>query len=142
MRTIQVLNTLLILTSLKGTWLDNDILLIVYYGIKFLGRKTKKITYLVRQRTEVPDMSYWNNELDVTRTLTTNLLLSNLNTASVADNTLIANTLVLTAGALIVLCRTKDTLAEQAITLRFVGTVIDGFRLCNLTIRIFLYLLW
>ena len=43
-------------------------------------------------------MSYGNNELDMTGTLTANLLLSNLNTTTVADDTLVADALVLTAG--------------------------------------------
>ena len=78
-------------------------------------------------------MSHRHNQFDVSRTLTTHLLLSNLHTASVADDTLIANALVLTAGALIVLLRTKDTLAEQSITLGLVGAIVDGLRFGYLT---------
>ena len=63
-------------------------------------------------------MSYRNNEFDMTRTLTTNLLLSNLNTASVTNDSLITDALVLSAGALVVLGRTKNALAEETITLR------------------------
>ncbi len=79
-------------------------------------------------------MSHWNDKFDVASTLTTYLFLSNLHTASVADDTLISNSLVLSAGTLIVLRRTEDALAEQAVTLRLVSTVVDGFRLSNLTV--------
>ena len=77
------------------------------------------------------------NQFDVSAALTTYLLFSNLNTASVADDTLITDTLVLTAGALIVACWTEDALAEQAVALGLVSTVVDGLRLCHLAIRIF-----
>ena len=70
----------------------------------------------------------------MTGTLTTNFLLGNLNTATVADDTLIADALVLAAGTLVILGRTEDTLAEQTITLRLVCTIVDGLRLCHLTI--------
>ena len=78
-------------------------------------------------------MSHRNNQLDVSGTLTTNLLLCYLDTTSITDDTFITDTLVLTAGTLIVLCRTEDALAEQTVTLRLIGTVVDGFRFGNLT---------
>ena len=81
-------------------------------------------------------MGYGHNELDVTSTLTTYLLLGNLYTTTVADDTLIADALVLTAGALIVLGRTKDTLAEQTVALGLVGAIVDGLRLGDLTERV------
>ena len=86
-------------------------------------------------------MSHWHNELDVTLTLTTYFLLCHLHTTTVADDTFITDALVLSAGALIVFCWTEDALAEQAVTLRLVGAVVDGLRLGNLTIRILLNLL-
>ena len=141
MRTIQ-LNAVCISLTLENTRLDHYILLVVDNSIKLLGWHTEKVTNLVRERTEVPDVSHWYNKLDVTRTLTTNLLLCNLYTASVADDSLITDTLVLAAGALIVLCRTKNALAEETITLRLICSIINGFRLSNLTIRIFQDLLW
>ena len=141
MRTVQ-LNAICISLTLKNTRLDHYILLVVDNSIKLLGWHTEKVTNLVRERTEVPDVSHWYNKLDVTRTLTTNLLLCNLYTASVADDSLITDTLVLAAGALIVLGRTKNALAEETITLRLICSIINGFRLSNLTIRIFQDLLW
>jgi len=74
-------------------------------------------------------MCYRNHQLDVSHTLTTYFLLSDLYTATVADNALVTDTLVLTAMAFIVFNRTKNTLAEQTVTLRLIRTVIDGFRL-------------
>ena len=76
-------------------------------------------------------------QFDVSAALTTYLLLSNLNTASVADDTLVTDTLVLAAGTLVITCRTEDALSEQAVALWLVSTVVDGLRLCHLAIRIF-----
>ena len=81
-------------------------------------------------------MSYGHNELDVTSTLTTYLLLGNLYTTTVADNTLIADALVLTASTLIVLGRTEDALAEQTVALGLIGAIVDGLRLGDLTERV------
>ena len=78
----------------------------------------------------------------MTHTLTAYLLLGNLYTASVADDTLIANSLILTAVALVILYRTKDTLTEQTITLGLLGTVVNGFWFENLTARLGADLLW
>ena len=71
-------------------------------------------------------MSHGNHQLDVSGTLTAHLLLGHLNTTAVADDALVTDTLVLAAGTLIVLGRTEDALAEQAVALRLVGTVVDG----------------
>ena len=136
MRTIDFL-TLRISTSLKYTRLDYYILLIVDNLVELLCRHTEEVANLVRQRTEVPDVGNGHNQFDVSAALTTYLLLSNLNTASVADDTLVTDTLVLAAGALVIACRAEDALAEQAVALWLVSTVVDGLRLCHLAIRIF-----
>ena len=78
-------------------------------------------------------MCYRNHQFDVAHALTTNFLLSYLYTATLADNTLVTNTFVLTAMALIVLNWTEDVLAEQTITLRLVGTIVDGLWFENLS---------
>ena len=74
-------------------------------------------------------MCYRYGELDVAHPFPTHLLLCNLNAATVADDATVADSLVLTAMALVVLCRTEDLLAEETVSLRLVCPVIDGFRL-------------
>ena len=76
------------------------------------------------------------NQLDVTTTFTTNFLFSHFHTASVADNTFITDTFVLTAMALIVLNRSEDTFAEQTVTFRLISTVVDGLRFQHFTVRV------
>ena len=78
-------------------------------------------------------MGHWNYKLDMAGTLTTYLFLGDFHTASVADDAFVSDTLVLSAGTLEILCRTEDALSEESVALRFVCTVVYGFRLGNLT---------
>ena len=81
-------------------------------------------------------MRYRDNKLYVSATLTAYLLLSDFDTAPVADNALIAYALILSARALIVACRTENALAEQSVTLRLVSPVINCLWFGDLTIRV------
>ena len=81
-------------------------------------------------------MGHGHDELDMAAALTAHFLLGHLDTTTVAHDAFIADTLILAAGALVVLRRTEDTLAEQAVALGLIGTVVDGLRLGNLAIAI------
>ncbi len=70
-------------------------------------------------------------------TLAADLLLSDLDTATVADDALVADALILTAMALIVLDRAENALAEQAVTLGLVGAVVNGLGFEDLAARHF-----
>ena len=118
------------------TWIDDDVTLIVYNRVKFLGSQSQQVTNLVGQRAEIPDVCYRHNKLDVTAALTAHLLLGDLNTTPIAHDVAIANALVLTAMALIVLYRTKDALAEETVALRLIGTVVDSLGLEHLSLRV------
>ena len=141
MRTIQILFSIGILHTLYDTRLDDNIFLIVNNSIKLLCWHTEKVTNLVRKTTEIPDMSNRNNQFNMSSTFTTYLLFCYLNTTTIADNTLITDALVLTAGTLVILCRTEDTLAEQTIAFWFIGTIVDSLWLGYLTKRVFKNLL-
>lgn len=80
-------------------------------------------------------MGDWRGQFDVRHALTTNLGQGDFNAALLADHTTVFQALVLTAQALVVLDWAKDLGAEQAVTLRFERTVVDGFRLFNFTER-------
>ncbi len=137
MRTIHVFSTILVFLSFEDTRLDDNIFLIIDDGIKFLGWHTKQVANLIGQRTEIPDMSNGNNEFDVTATFTSHFLLGNLNATTVAHDSLITDSLVLTASTLVIPTWTEDTLTEQAFALRFISTIVNGFGLGDLTERIF-----
>src|SRR5450432_2677204 len=74
-------------------------------------------------------------EFDVAHPLAAHFRQRNFNAALLADDAAELHALVLAAQALVVLDRTKDAGAEQAITLRLECPVVDGFRLLDLTVR-------
>ena len=86
-------------------------------------------------------MCHGHNQLNMTTALATNFLLGHFHSTAVTDDTLIADALVLSAMALIILGRTEDALAEEAVALGLVGTVVDGFRFQHFAVRVVLYLL-
>src|SRR5690606_18070028 len=88
-----------------------------------------------REGLQEPGGGNRGRQFNVTHALTTHFGLSNFNAALLTDDTAVLQTLVLTAQALIVLDRTKDARAEQTVTLRLEGTVVDGLRLFDFTER-------
>ena len=125
----------LVFLSFHDTRLHDDVLLVVDDCVELLRGKTEQIAHLVGQAAEVPYMGYGDYQVDVSGALAANLLLGNLDTATVADDALVADALVLTAGALVVLRRTEDALAEQTVALWLIGAVVDGFGLGHLAKR-------
>ena len=75
-------------------------------------------------------------QADMPHALAAHFLLRYFYTASLARDTFIFNTLILTAGALIVFRGTENALAEQAIAFGLVGAVVNRFRLQNLATRL------
>ena len=71
-------------------------------------------------------------QIDMAHTFPTHTRQRDLHTALLTGNAAILDPLIFPAKALIIFDRAKDTRAEQAITLRLEGPVIDGFRLFNL----------
>ena len=82
-----------------------------------------------------PDVADRRGQLDVAHALAPHLGPRDLDAALVADDALVAHALVLAAGALPVLRRTEDALAEQAVTLRLERAVVDRLRLRHLAAR-------
>lgn len=68
----------------------------------------------------------------MTETLTPNLGLDDLNTAFFADHAAVFHPFIFAAITLVILNRSEDLGAEQAITLRFEGAVIYGLRFFHL----------
>src|SRR2546428_760350 len=82
-----------------------------------------------------PDVRHRRSQLDVAHALATHLGARDLDAALVAHDALVAHALVLAAGALPVLLRSKDALAEQAVTLGLERAVVDGFGLGHFATR-------
>ncbi len=74
-------------------------------------------------------------QLDVRHALAANLGLRDLDAALLADDAAVLETLVLAAQALVVLDRTEDLGAEQAIAFRLERAVVDRLRLLHFAER-------
>ena len=74
-------------------------------------------------------------QVNVTHTLTAHFGQRDFNAALLADYATVLETLVFAAQALIVLDRTKYLGAEQAITLRLEGAIVDGLGLFDFAVR-------
>ena len=71
----------------------------------------------------------------MTHAVTADLGLRDFNAALLADHATVLQALVLAAQAFVVLDRAKDLGAEQAVTLRLEGAVVDGLRLLDFAER-------
>ena len=116
------------------TGLDHHVPLVVDDLVELLGGQAQQVADLVRKTAEIPDVGHRHHQLDVAHAFTAHLLLGHFHTAAVAHDPFVTDALVLAAVALEVLHRTEDALAEEAITLRLVGPVVDRLRLDHLTV--------
>src|SRR6185503_8909530 len=94
------------------------------------------------QRLQEPDMGNRRGQLDMAHAVAAHLLHCDLYAALLADDALVLHALVLAAQALIVLHRPEDAGAEQAVTLRLEGAIIDRLRLFDLAVRPAQNLVW
>ena len=122
---IKLLDTVL---RLDARVYDN-VALVIYDGIHLLGRDAKEAANLVGEGPEIPDVGDRHNERDVTHTLAAHLFLGHLDAAAVAYDAFVADALVLSAMALVVLDGAEDALAKEAIALRLIRPVVDGLGL-------------
>ena len=79
-------------------------------------------------------MGYRCGQLNVTHSLSSHLGLRDFNAALVAYDAFVSDSLVFTAVALPVLCRSENPLAVKSVHLRLQGPVVDRFRLGDLTV--------
>ncbi len=118
-----------VLQVLGGAGVHHHVFLVVNDRLELLGRNAEQVTDLVRGGAEIPDVGHGNGQADVTHPFAAHLLLSHLDAAAVAHDAAVADPLVLSAVALVVLRGAEDALAEESVALRLVGAVVDGLRL-------------
>ena len=87
------------------------------------------------QRLQEPDVGNRRGQFDMAHALAADLRHGHFHAALFADDALVLHALVLAAQALVILDRAKDAGAEQAITFRLEGPVVDGFWLLDLAER-------
>src|SRR5262249_12285941 len=87
------------------------------------------------QALEEPYVRAGPSQLDVAKTLATDLRQGDLDAALVADDAAVLHALVLAAKAFPVRDRTENFGAEQAVTLGLEGAVVDGLGLGDFAVR-------
>ena len=76
-----------------------------------------------------------SRQLDMAHAFAPHLRKGDFNAALFADDALVLHALVLAAQAFVILHRSENARAEQAVTLRLEGAVVDGFRLLDFAER-------
>ncbi len=74
-------------------------------------------------------MSNWHNKIDVTYSVSTYFFLSYFYTTTVTDNSFVTYSFIFTTSTFKIFYWSENTFAEKTITLRFVRSVVDSFRL-------------
>src|SRR3546814_1959369 len=92
------------------------------------------ISDTARQRLQQPELRHRAGQLDVAHALAANLRKRDLDAALLADDAAVLHALVLAAQALVVIDRTEDARAEQAVQFRIDGTEDDGIRPLDLAV--------
>ena len=87
-----------------------------------------------RQRLQEPDVRDRRCQFDVAHALAAHLGQRDFDAALLADHAAMLQALVLAAQAFVVLDRTEDLGAEQAVALRLERTVVDGLRLLDFAV--------
>src|SRR6185295_5626720 len=107
----------------------------VQHALDFTQRHVEHQADTRRQRLQEPDVRGRARELDVAHALAAHLGLRHFDAAFLADHAAVLEALVLAAQALVVLHRSEDLGAEQAVTFRLERAVVDGLRLLDLAVR-------
>ena len=114
--------------------LQHDVVLEIEHALEVLQRHVEQKADARGQRLQEPDMGDRRRELDMAHALAPDLGKRNLDAALLADDALVLHALVLAAQALVVLHRAEDARAEQPVTLRLEGAVVDRLGLLDLPI--------
>ena len=125
----------LLLLERRDARLDDDVVLEIENALEILERHVEQQADARGQRLQEPDVRDGRGQLDVAHALAAHLGERHLDAALFADEALVLHALVLAAQALVVLDRTEDARAEQAVTLRLERAVVDRLGLLDLAER-------
>ncbi len=120
----------------SGTRVDDHIAFVVDDRFEFLRRDTQQVADFRRERAEIPDMHHRHHQRNMAHAFAAHLLLGHFHTAAVADDAFVADALVLSAVAFVVLHGAEDAFAEQTVALGLVGAVVDGLGLEHFAARL------
>jgi hypothetical protein len=129
-----ILGQQLILFERGQARLGDDVAFEVEYALELLQLHVEQQADAARQRLQEPDVRNRRGQLDVAHALTPDLGHGDFDAALFADDALVLHALVLAAQALVVLHGAEDARAEQPVTLRLEGAVVDRLGLLDLAI--------
>src|SRR5690606_30857188 len=115
--------------------LGDDVALEVEHALELLQLHVEQQADAARQRLQEPDVRDRRGQLDVAHALAAHLGHGHFDAALFANDALVLHALVLAAQALVVLHRTEDARAEQAVTLGLERAVVDRLGLLDLAER-------
>ena len=119
--------------------LNHHVALVIDDRLQLFGRNAEQIADFRGQRTEIPDMSYRNDQRDMSHPLAAHFLFGHLDAATVADDALVTDPFVFAAMALVVFDRTENPLAEKTVALGL--TIVYCLGLQHFSARVFQNLL-
>ena len=130
-----VLGQQLVLLERGQARLDHDIALEIEDPLELLELHVEQQADAARQALQEPDVRDRRGELDMAHALAADLRDGDFDAALFADDSLVLHALVLAAQAFVILDRTEDARAEQAVTLGLERAVVDRLRLLDLAER-------
>ena len=113
-------------------WINDDVILVIDHALKLATGKVEHETDARRHALVKPDVGNRHCKVDVTHALAAHATQRDLDTATVADNILVLDTLVLSAGAFPIPGGTENTFAEQTTLFRLEGPIVDGLGILDL----------
>ena len=114
--------------------IDHDVILVVDHALKLTTGKVEHEADARGHALVEPNVGDRHGQVDVAHAFTTDTAQADLHTATVADDVLVLDPLVLSAGALPVTGRTEDALAEESALLGLERAVVDGLRVLDLAL--------
>ena len=112
--------------------LGDDVVLEIEHALQLLQLHVEQQADAAGQRLQEPDVGDGGGQFDVAHALAADLGDGDLDPALLADDAFVLHALVLAAQALVIFDRPEDARAEQAISLRLEGPVVDRLRLLDL----------
>ncbi len=117
------------------TCIDDDVGLEIENALEILQRHIEQKADARGQRLQEPDMRHRRRERNIAHALAPHARKRDLDAALLADDALVLHPLVLAAQALVVLDRPEDARAEQTVTFRLEGPVVDRLGLFDFAER-------
>ena len=118
----------------RALGVGDDVLTEVQHLLELPGAQVQQCADLAGDVLDVPDVRGWRGQLDVTHAVTPHDALGDFDAAALANLALVALTLVLAAGALVIFFRPEDPLVKETVALWFQRAVIDRLGLLDLAV--------